>query len=117
MVLRNILARNRLDRLVQIGIERLTLGLNRLHTQLRQRIVELTIDQVHAFAKLLAFRLGLQRTIQAIQDRQQSLDGVRKRVVAKILLLLGLSLAEVIELRLQTRQAIEQRIALRFQLL
>ena len=68
-------------------------------------------------------RAGLQRAVEAVENRQQRLQRFRQRVVAKILLLFHAALAEVVELGLQPRQAIEiaralgaQRLQLRFEI-
>ncbi len=98
-----------LDRLMQIGIERFAFSGNGLHSQLGQRIVKLLVDELDAIVKILQRRgIGLQGAIQAVEDRQQRLQCIRQSVVAIVLLLLGVALAKVIELGLQTRRTIQK---------
>ena len=63
--------------------------------------------------KLLAVALRSgQRAIEAIHHRQERLDRFGQRVFAELKLLARVALAEIVELRLQARQPVEQRVAL-----
>src|SRR5271165_6472249 len=70
--------------------------------------MKLLVDQLDALMEIFQrCCVGFQRAIEAVEDWQQSLQGVGERVVAILLLLLGVALAKVVELGLQARQAIQ----------
>ena len=52
-------------------------------------------------------RSGLERTVEAVENRQQRLQRFHQRVVAKVLLLVHAALAKVVELGLQASESIE----------
>ena len=74
--------------------------------------MELAVDQLHAGTEVLGGDVStFVRAIQAVQNRKQLLQRIGQCVVAELLLLAQAALAEVVELRLQTCQAIQvQRI-------
>ena len=93
-------------------IERLPHRDNRLHSDFLQRILKLPVDQLNAIAEVASsIAASLQRPLKTVEDRQKILDDIGRRKLAKILLLPHRAFACIIELRLQTRQTIKQRVA------
>jgi hypothetical protein len=79
--------------------------------------VELAVNQLDAAAQILdRGRLALGGAIQTIQDGQQLLQRLNQCVLAELLLLARVALAEVIEVGLQAGQAIQVLGVLRLQL-
>src|ERR1700751_2115361 len=94
----NVACIHHLNRLMQMGIKRFTLGWDGPYSQLRQRVLELLVDQLHAAAKLTGLRCHIQGSLEAIENRQKRFDRVYHRVLAKVLLLLAGTFARVVEL-------------------
>src|SRR4029077_9654773 len=74
-------------------------------------------DQFDSAAEIAWLGLHLQGALEAVDHRQQRLDGVHGGVVAEVLLLFTGAAASVFKLSLRAGQAIKQRVALRLQLL
>ena len=106
-----------LDRLMNMRIELFALGGDGTNSQLRQYILQLLIDEFDAGAEVGRLGLGLQRAFEAVDHGQQRLDGINCGKVTKVLLLFGSAPARVFEFGLRASQAIEQSVALGFQLL
>ena len=107
-----------LNSLVLARIEGLPLRLNRLHSQPRQHVMKLAVNQLDSGAEVgdrLALRLY--RAIQAVEDWQELFQGVGERVFAKLLLFAKVAFAEVFKFGLQPSQPIELKGVFRFQLL
>src|SRR5881398_179357 len=83
MVVFNFICIHHLNCLVEVRIKRLTLRGDCTQSQLRQRILQLFIDEFNPAAELRFFRFtGFQRALKAIQSRKQRLYCVRQRVFA-----------------------------------
>ncbi len=85
--------------------------------QLAQNLFHLFHDQLHAVAQLLRRTAGLERQLEVVHHGQKLLYHVAGCIVAKIVPLALGPLAGVLKLRLQSRQAVKQLVALRLQLL
>src|SRR3984893_6561365 len=98
-------------------IEGLTLGRDWAQPQLDQHILQLLVDEFHSAAKFCLIRgTSLQGALEAIQRGQQRLHRFGYRILTELLLLAGGALPRILELRLQSRQAVEQHITFGFQL-
>jgi hypothetical protein len=65
---------DRRHRLIEAGVKRLVLPVERLQSMAPEDVQELCAHQLNAFQQGLKIRLlrrGLQRTIEVIQDRQE----------------------------------------------
>src|SRR6266478_8105495 len=103
--------------LVEMGIKRLTLRRDRAQSQLGQGILQLPVDQFDSAAKLRLIRgTGLQGALETIQAGQNRLQCIGERVFTELLLFADTALARVLEFGLQSRQPVDQRIALGFEL-
>jgi len=91
--------------LVEVGIEHLAGCRNRLYSESCQRVMKLLVDQLDARAKVFnRCSISLQSAVEAVHDGQQRLQGLGKRVIAKILLIARAAFAKVVELSLQASQ-------------
>ena len=107
LVISGLVGVDHLDRFMLMGIEELPLGCDRSQTQLRQRVLQLSIDEFDASAELGFFRRGLQGALKAVQNREQRANGVGHRILTEVLLFAGGPLARVFEFGLQAGQAVE----------
>ena len=63
------------DGVMNVRIERLSRGYDRLQAQLLQGVVQPLVDQLHAFAVFLVGRLDFEGALEIVQDRQQGAHG------------------------------------------
>src|SRR5450759_823530 len=112
MVIRDLGGIHHFDGFVNPGIERLPHRKNRLHSDFLQRILELTVDELNAVAEVGGIGAGFQCALETVEGWQNVLDDVGCGELAEILLFTHRALAGIVELRLQTGQAVEERVTL-----
>jgi len=112
MLVRQIVAFHRTQRLMYARIKCLAHCRNRVHLQLAQDIFHLLHNQFHARAQLLCRSGRLERQLKVVQDRQKLLHHRPGRVIAILHALPLGPLAGILKLRLQARQTVHQLIAL-----
>src|SRR4051812_48992247 len=123
MVFRNGLAPLVTDRFVEVRIERLAFGFDRLETVVSQKVVELLQHHGHAGVnrRVFAFSLcGRETELEVVDDRDQALKQRAVRVLDRFLFFalttlfvifeVGLTaqreIAEAVEVSLETRQLV-----------
>src|SRR5262249_50201371 len=109
------------DRLVDVRVERLALGLDARHARLLEHAEQLGVHELDALAHVLdvvgADRIGvLQRQLERVEHRQQLLDQALGGAVDERRLLLDHALAVVLELRLHAPERVEVLVPLRLEL-
>ena len=83
MLVGQVVAIHRAQRLMQTGIEGLAHGGHRLHVQLAQDLFHLFHDQLHAVAQLVSRAVGLERQLEVIHHGQKLLHHIASGMVAK----------------------------------
>ncbi len=101
------------ERLVDMRVE-LPVGLDLREALLGQQIRQGAMHQPHPFLELRLFvlRRRLERAAEVVEDGNQLLDEALVRALAERRLLAGAALAEVVELRREPLQAVEELVAL-----
>ncbi len=106
------------DRFVQVGIEFLPLGVDRLETVVGEEISQLLQDHVHPGVNrrffAFAFRGG-KAELEVVDDRDQALEERAVGVFDRLLFLAGGALLEVIEIGLAAQGEIAKTIEIGLQ--
>src|SRR5208337_5628141 len=88
-----------------------------MHSDLLQRILELTVDELNAAAEVAAARArSLQCALETVEDRQKVLDDIGRGKFAEFLLFTHPALPGIVEFRLLAGKTIQQRVALGLEL-